>query len=206
MLWMICMHPSIKRNVATLYTFCSRPVQCVELFSLGLGTWAFTSSTGDIPGHTDPWIPLMQNPIDFIRTTIEKHVSTEPLKDDTPCSLQQLTLAPANLSTALLAQRCADGLIKYVFHSLRSQRRTLMVSLCSQLLRHALSIRHLQHWSYLLRHLLVVPQMLLGANQQEGCAGNMILNLRNPFGFHVFKWWSTADREANEKHIRFGVR
>lgn len=52
----------------------------------------------------------------------------------------------------------------------------------------------------------VVPEVDLGAHEDHGRVGAVVLDLRVPFTRHVLEGGGTGDGEADEEHVGLGVR
>lgn len=107
-------------------------------------------------------------------------------------------------------ENSSDGFVEYALQIALCESRALEVLVCSNLLGHGecLFIRDGFHLSCTkgLRGRLVVSQIQLGADEDDGNVGCMVLDLRIPLGFHVVKGWRADDREANEKDVGLRVR
>jgi len=107
-------------------------------------------------------------------------------------------------------QRGADGFVKNGFETLLSERRALEVLHGSNRSRHLAGII-VGNGSQAFRcklgfGLWVVTQIALGANQDDGHARGMVLNLGPPFRLDVVERSGADDGEANQEDIRLRVR
>ena len=121
--------------------------------------------------------------------------------------LQQLTTPTSVILIIGTFVQCgSDRLVKDVFESILSQRRALDVRFGAQLLGHVTSVVDLQYLTHLGQHAFVVPQISLGADQQEGCIWNMVLDLGDPFRLYILVRRPRDDRVTHQEHIGLGVR
>ena len=70
-----------------------------------------------------------------------------------------------------------------------------------QILHSGFVLRVLSLPLQVLQHVLVVPQIGLGADQDDGNVGCVVLELRVPLGFDVVKGRGTYDGVADDEHI-----
>lgn len=106
-------------------------------------------------------------------------------------------------------QRGQDGLVEYVLKSFLRQRRALHVLDRLQLLGQFLALLQrnglLLILSQLLQRTLLIAQINLRTNEQEGRLLTVVRYLRNPLFFDVLERAGTDDGEAHQKYIRLGI-
>lgn len=101
-------------------------------------------------------------------------------------------------------------LVKDILELVLGQGAALDVFDCAQLLGHPLAILF-PHGVHLLlgelgHHLLILPQIHLGADDEAGHAGAVVVYLGEPLLADVFERGGRRDAEANEEDVGLGIR
>lgn len=102
------------------------------------------------------------------------------------------------------------NLVKNVLELVLRESRTLDVFHCAQLLGHTVSIFLANRLHLLAGKLLadrgIVAKIGLGAHDQAGDTGAVVVHLGEPLFAYVLKGGRRSDRKANEEDIRLRVR
>lgn len=102
------------------------------------------------------------------------------------------------------------NLVKDVLELVLREGRTLHVFHCAQLLGHTVSIFFANRLHLLAGKLLadsgIVAKIGLGAHDQAGDTGAVVVHLGEPLFAYVLKGGRRSDRKANEEDIRLRIR
>lgn len=113
------------------------------------------------------------------------------------------------LGLGLRAKHRADGLVEDVLEALLGEGRALEVLDRADLLRHGQPLRVRDGGelavAQLLHGVLVLPQVQLGAHQDDGCVGAVVAHLGVPLRPDIFKGCWVYQGEADEEDIRLWV-
>jgi len=115
----------------------------------------------------------------------------------------------ATLGNGLLVHACSDGLVEDGLEALLSQSRALVIGHGADLLGTRVSLLDADNAETLgsqsLDHAFVAAQIGLGADQDDGHAGSVVLDLGPPLGLDVVERAGRDDGEADQEDISLGV-
>jgi hypothetical protein len=119
-------------------------------------------------------------------------------------------IASISLISSFKSTHHTTHLVKYILQLVLGQGAALDVADGAELLGHLLTVL-LPHGAHLLLaqllpHAGVVPQIRLRAHDQARHAGAVVMHLREPLFPHVLEAGGRGDAEADEEHVRLGVR
>lgn len=101
-------------------------------------------------------------------------------------------------------------LVKNVLQALLREGRAFDVLDSAELPSELLALLR-SHWPLLLprqllQHLRIIPKIDLSADDEARNTRAVVVNLWEPFFFHVFEGCWRCDAEADQEHISLGVR